>query len=78
MPLTNEQIRSLLGMIAASEADSMECDGCHEQLAEFAETMLAAREVPEALQAVEVHLRQCRCCNDEFNALLEGLRALED
>jgi len=78
MPLTNEQVSNLLGMVASGEPDRLDCNGCFEQLAEFAEVHLTSREIPAALRAVETHLRQCACCNDEFNALLEGLRALQE
>jgi len=30
-------------------------------------------EVSEALKAVEVHLRQCMCCKDEYESLKDGL-----
>ncbi len=77
MALSEEQIATLIGMIATSQADDLDCDGCFEQLSEFVEVELAAREIPDALRAVETHLKQCKCCQDEYNALLEGLRALE-
>ena len=78
MPLAAEQISSLLGMIAASEPDSLDCDGCFARVAEFAEAELLSLDIPDAVRAVETHLKQCPCCRDEYNALLEGLRALEE
>lgn len=77
MPLTTNQVTTLVNMVATSEPDVLDCDGCYEHMAEFAEAELANREVPDALKAVEAHLRQCNCCKDEFNALIEGLRELE-
>ena len=77
MSLTNEQISSLLNQIATTQPDELDCDGCFVHLAEFAERELSNQAVPDALKTVEVHLSQCSCCKDEFNALLEGLRALE-
>ena len=78
MGLTKQQIASLLKLVAATESDELDCDGCLEHLAEFAERQLANRDVTAALQSVESHLRQCTCCQDEYQALLEGLRALDD
>ncbi len=78
MALSNEQIASLLNMISATESDEVDCDGCLEHLAEFAEAQLFNREVPDAVKTVERHLQQCRCCKDEYNALLDGLRELEE
>lgn len=78
MSLSKEQIQNLLGMIKSTLSDGLDCDGCFEHLAEFAELHLQSREIPDALKAVETHLQQCCCCNDEFDALVEGLRALEE
>lgn len=78
MSLSRKQIEKLLGMVSDTEPDALDCDGCYEQLAEFAEAQLTTRELPDALKAVETHLRQCGCCQDEYNTLLEGLRMLQD
>ena len=78
MSLSKEQINSLLGMISSVESDKLDCDDCFGQMAEFAELHLSEQDIPEAMQAVETHLQQCVCCKDEFNALLKGLRAIEN
>ena len=78
MALSKEQIQNLVGMVATVEADELDCDGCFGQIAEFAEYHLATQELPEAMWAVQVHLEQCLCCKDEFNALLKALRALDE
>lgn len=78
MPLSRIQIINLLESSAAAEPDELDCDGCFDHLAEFAEARLAEAEIPAALKAVETHLEQCVCCRDEFAALLEGLRAIEE
>ena len=78
MSLSPEQISTLLSMIASSESDEMDCDGCFEHLAEFAEIELTDRGIPEAMRAIRTHLEQCPCCHDEFNALMEALNSLQD
>lgn len=78
MSLTKEQINTLIGMIDSVETDDLDCDGCFGKMAEFAELHLACREVPEALKAVEKHMQQCACCKDEFKALMNGLKAIEE
>lgn len=75
MPMTREQIAALLQQVADNRPDPVDCDGCFDRLAEFAELRLADQEVPEALRAVETHLEQCFCCQDEYRALCEALRA---
>jgi len=73
MPLKPEQVSKLLNMVSSSDTDSLDCDGCFDHIAEFVDIHLASQEVPAAL----IHLQQCVCCKGEFNALLDGLRALE-
>jgi antitoxin component HigA of HigAB toxin-antitoxin module len=76
MGLSTEQIANLLAMISNVEPDELDCDSCLTQVAEFAELHLASRDIPEAMRAVQVHLEQCACCQDELNALLKGLSAI--
>ncbi len=77
MSLSIEQINGLLGMISSVESDEIDCGGCFGQIAEFAEFHLSHKEIPEAMKSIEMHLQQCLCCKDEFNALLKGLQAIE-
>lgn len=76
MPLSKKEVATLLGMVAGTETDTMDCDGCFQHMAEFAELELAGREIPDALKAIQRHLEQCPCCKDEFSALVVGLNAL--
>ncbi|MCG8652837.1 MAG: hypothetical protein MI861_23560 [Pirellulales bacterium] len=78
MSLSKQQIDRLLSLIASAQPDQGGCDSCFEHLAEFAELELQGRPIPEALLAIEVHLQQCPCCRLEYDALLAGLRALEE
>ncbi len=78
MPLSEQQVAKLLQLVGDSRTDGLDCDGCFEHLAEFAEVSLMCREIPEALQAIEIHLEQCPCCHSEFQALREALLSLDD
>lgn len=77
MPLSENQITSLINKVKSTQLDPLDCDECFEHMAEFVEAELSAREIPEALKAIQTHLDQCKCCHDEFEALIDGLRALE-
>lgn len=76
MPISKDQMKTLLSLVAATRPDDMDCDGCLDRVAEYAELELGSLEIPAALQAVERHLEQCPCCEDEYRMLLDGLRAL--
>jgi cation transport regulator ChaC len=78
MSLSKDQTKSLLAFVASSKSDEMDCDSCFDHMADFVEKELAGEEIPAALQKVQRHLDQCACCDDEHNALLEGLKALTD
>ena len=77
MALTSKQIDKLLGLIGTTQDDRLDCDGCMDHIAEFADLQLANLSVPEALEAVQRHLESCACCADEYQALLDGLRGLK-
>lgn len=76
MPLTRAQIDTLLQLVSGIKDDDLDCDGCFEKIAEFAETELAALSLSDAMLAVKTHLECCPCCTDEYQALLEALRVL--
>ena len=78
MALSNDQIAKLLTLVGTAETDELDCGGCFDHMSQFAEAELLNREIPDALKAIEKHLDQCPCCQDEYNALLEGLRAIDD
>lgn len=77
MALTVQKVNQLLGLIAKTASDDLDCDACSEDLASFAEAELVATGLPHTLQAVRNHLDQCPCCDDEYHALLLSLRQFE-
>lgn len=77
MSLSKEQVASLLELVASARPDAMTCDACFDRIADFAEAELRALSICEALAAVKHHLSQCPCCQDEYQALLAGLQAIE-
>jgi predicted anti-sigma-YlaC factor YlaD len=76
--LSKKQIQTLVGLIASTKSDEIDCDDCFGQIGEFAEIALEGREVSEGMQIVQRHLEQCPCCKDEYEGLLEALRELDD
>ena len=56
--------------------DEIGCDDCFEQLHQFAEMVLAGKDVAQAMPLVQDHLNRCRDCREEFEALLAALRAV--
>ena len=78
MSLSNEQIKSLIEVVASTTDDQLDCDGCYDQIAEFADTQLAGLSLSDAMKAVESHLANCPCCKDEYETLLAALRGCDE
>lgn len=67
----------MLRAIKMTRPDEIGCDECFDQLHEFAELELAGKSPEEAMPRVEEHLERCGNCRQEYEALLEAMRALE-
>ena len=76
MPLSQQQISTLVSLVINSTPDPLSCDDCLVDVAQFAETELTGASLPESMLKVRTHLKNCPCCNDEYQSLLEALRAL--
>lgn len=72
MALTPRQIREMLELVAATRADEIDCDGCLERLAAFAERSRSGLPGSQADDPVRHHLSICPECAEEFAALLEA------
>lgn len=75
MPLSKQQIDTLLTLVVNSTPDTMSCDGCLVNVAQFAEAELMGASLCDSMQKVQVHLQNCPCCNDEYQALLAALES---
>ena len=75
-PLTKKQIAALLGLVGQTKDDGLDCECCFDRIAEFADAELEGRSLCEAMMAVKTHLDSCACCADEYQALLEALKAI--
>lgn len=60
------------------EVEKLGCDDCFERVDRFIEAELSGLNASEAMPLVHEHLYICGECRDEFGALLEALRAVED
>jgi hypothetical protein len=69
------QVIQLLESIAIATPDSLDCDGCFELIAEFAEAVQRGDPLSDSLKLVQNHVQQCACCAYEYEALLEAILA---
>jgi len=77
MPLSKTQIDSLLTLVVNATPDTMSCDGCLVNVAQFAEAELIGASLCDSMKKVQTHLKNCPCCSDEYNALLVALNCVK-
>ena len=78
MKLDAKQLTELIQLTATTRGeDLLGCNGCFELMDQLAQAELDGREIPQALELVQIHLEQCKCCRDEYDALLTALREIE-
>jgi hypothetical protein len=77
MSLSKEEINDLMRLIALTKDEEIDCERCLARVAEFAERELAGRSVPAGLEAVAHHLSVCTECCEEFDVLLQALKAMD-
>jgi hypothetical protein len=78
MKLNSPQLDELLGMLVTTKVDSIGCDGCAELMDQFAQMEIDNVPIPDRLKVVAVHIEQCKCCRDEYAALMTALRAIAE
>lgn len=75
MRLTSDILQKLLRAVKNTRPDEITCDECFERLDRFAEQQLAGKAAVEAMPLVKDHLDRCDPCREEFEALLDAVRA---
>lgn len=77
MKLSLPQVNFLSRLIAEVDSrDTLGCDGCSELMSQLADGMMSGVPLDPALEAVQIHLEQCRCCRYEYEVLLAALHEL--
>ena len=77
MVIAYTQVQNLFKSISSTVPDQLDCDGCFELSAQFADAQINGEELCDLLKAVQVHLSQCPCCAYEYESLLEAVRAAD-
>jgi len=78
MAPTLDQIKGLIRRLSITRDHELNCNECLDKIAEFAECELASKPIPEALEAVQHHLRICGECDEEYAALLKALQIMKE
>lgn len=78
MALDRDTLKKVVALALMTRDEEINCDECLLDMAQFAETELAGRDVPEALAVVQHHLDLCGPCREEYRALLGALQQLNE
>ena len=76
MLLSESQLDNLLCAIANVETDELSCDECFARIAECVDSQNGLARTPADLLLVQVHLKECACCAEEYDVLLVGIAAI--
>lgn len=71
------RLKKLVRSIMATRHNELNCETCFKELDQFVEMTLAGKDAAQAMPLVQHHLKMCHDCGEEFEALLEALRAME-
>ena len=74
-PLGETELKMMIEGIFSTREEEITCGECYEELDRFAELVLSGKDPAAAVPLVEDHLARCRCCREEFEALLAALKA---
>jgi hypothetical protein len=78
MLVSYARVIRFMDTLSMTVPDELDCDGCFELIAEFADAEKRGVELSESMQLVRTHLQQCPCCAYEYEALIEAVMAAED
>ena len=77
MSLDSEQVRLLLKLIQHTHEVELTCPECLDELDRYAQSVLDGRPIDGLLVRVREHLEACSACNDEYDLILDTLKAIE-
>ena len=78
MKLSSEEIQKLMSAVKSTRETELACGHCYDELGHFIEIKLSGKKASEAMPLVQEHLDRCPPCREEYEVLLEALKALSD
>ena len=76
MKLSSDTIRKMMNSIRMTRDQEITCDHCFDELDQFIEMKLNGLNAEEAMPLVKEHLERCAACREEYEILLEALKAM--
>ncbi len=73
--MSPSQVEAMIQMIGKTQEEDLTCDEVHSLLGQFAEMALRGEDTANLLPLVHHHLESCPDCREEYEALMQILRA---
>jgi len=78
MKLSSETIKKIMQSVKSTRDEELHCGHCYDELHQFIELKLSGKNAAEAMPLVQDHLDRCPPCREEYEALLEALKAFSE
>jgi len=78
MKLSNEEIQKLMNAVKMTREHELDCGHCYDEIDQFVELELSGKNAAEVMPLVQEHLDLCGACREEYQALLDALKAVID
>ena len=78
MKLSSEDIKKMMNSVKMTRGHELTCGHCYDEIDQFIELELSDKNVAEIMPLVQEHLDRCVACREEYQALLEAIKAVVD
>ncbi len=76
MKLSTEDIKKMMQAVKMTRDNELTCGHCYDEIDQFIELELSDKNAAEIMPLVQEHLDRCGDCREEYQALLEALKAI--
>jgi len=76
MKLSSEIIQKMMEAVKMTREHELDCGHCYDELDQFVELELSGKNAADVMPLVQEHLDLCGACREEYQALLDALKAI--
>ncbi len=78
MKIETATLKKVLKSLSITHEKEMTCGECYEEIDHYVEMLKDGKSPEEVMPLVEHHITLCSPCREEFVALLEALKTIEE
>ncbi len=78
MKIETTTLKKVLQTLAITQEEEMTCGECYEEIDQYVEMLREGKTAAEVMPLVKHHITLCPPCREEFEALLEALKAVDE